>query len=193
MTSVWGQLFLHRKQGILQLEKNGLRIRRHELLFLQWVSRPDWVIPLSAIKELTVKAYPPMVNLYGMDYVDVAYEEAGDTRQLFFTPLVSVWSRAGTIVGVNRRVREWQAAIQAVREGRNPEILPPEILQHSPVHFDAIALSVLAGMTFLGLSIINGSINPRAGYRNSELTIASVLLILAAWLFWMRQRRADGR
>ena len=45
------------------------------------------VIPLAAIRDLSIGTYPRVMSPAGLDFISVTYEEGGQTKRLFFSPI----------------------------------------------------------------------------------------------------------
>jgi len=117
LATFWGRLFVHRSQGKFVLDNRRLTIR-HRRLF----TRPKVTeIPLTSIRDIGIGHYPWLVNLIGLDYVYVTYEENGLTRQVIFTPSPGPWE---SIAGLNRHVADWCEILRAARDGRVPAAIP---------------------------------------------------------------------
>lgn len=107
----WGQLLLHRSQGEIILEQRQLTIRRSGGVFRAYEVT---VIPLSEIRDIAVEQYPALVNMLGLDYVHVTYEEYGQTRQVCFTPSPGP---SYSLSGINKYVAEWSTAVRTAMGG----------------------------------------------------------------------------
>ena len=68
------------------------------------------VIPLAAISDLSIGTYPRVMSPAGLDFISVTYEERGQTKRLFFSPIEG-WF--GTPFHFNRFVADWFNAIRA--------------------------------------------------------------------------------
>jgi uncharacterized membrane protein len=82
------------------------------------------VIPLAAIRDLSIGHYPRVMNPAGIDFISVTYDAGDQTRRLFFSPFES-WF--GLPSGFNRFVGEWFNAIGvavAAATGRAPDNTP---------------------------------------------------------------------
>ena len=62
------------------------------------------VIPLAAIRDLSIGTYPRVMSPAGLDFISVTYEEGGQTNRLFFSPSEG-WF--GTPFHFNRFIAEW--------------------------------------------------------------------------------------
>ncbi len=114
-----GQFFLFRTQGQLMLDARQLTHSRTGV---------TTVIPLAAIRDLSIGNYPRAMNPVGIDFLSVSYEEGGGIKRVFLSPMNSFFGRPSSF---NQHVAEWFHAIQdAVRDvtGRAPGTTPAEKL-----------------------------------------------------------------
>ncbi len=86
------------------------------------------VIPLAAIRDLSIGQYPALAKPVRVDFISVTFDENGSTKQLLFTPNAGAWRPAWD---TNRIVADWHQAIQAATRtitGRVPPTTPAEQL-----------------------------------------------------------------
>jgi serine/threonine protein kinase len=109
------QFFLWRCRSQLLLDDRQLTVSR---------AGTFTVIPLAAIRDLSIGHYPVVLNFVGLDFISVTYDEDGETKRLFFSPYESWLGLPSTF---NRFVAEWFAAIRAAvvtATGREPGNTP---------------------------------------------------------------------
>ena len=68
------------------------------------------IIPLAAIRDLSIGHYPRIMHPVGLDFISVTYDDNGETKRLFISPYESWFGLPSTF---NRIVAEWFAAIRA--------------------------------------------------------------------------------
>jgi hypothetical protein len=110
-----GQFFLYRTRGQLILDNRQLAHSRAGI---------NTVIPLTAIRDLSIGRYPRSANPAGIDLLSVTYEEAGKRRQVLLSPVKGWFGLPSTW---NARIAEWFAAIReavVAATGRAPAITP---------------------------------------------------------------------
>ena len=96
-----GQLFLWHHRSQLLLDERQLTVSR---------AGAFTVIPLAAIRDLSIGHYGRVMHPMGLDLISVTYDEDGQTKRLFFSPYESWFGLPSTF---NRIVAEWFAAIRA--------------------------------------------------------------------------------
>jgi serine/threonine protein kinase len=114
-----GQFFLYRRKSQMFLEDRQLTFAR---------GGTTTVIPLAAIRDLSIGHYPRTMHPAGLDFISVTYDEGGQTKRLFFSPYES-WF--GLPSHFNQFVAEWFNAIRAAvvaATGREPGTTPAEQL-----------------------------------------------------------------
>ncbi len=114
-----GQFFLYRRKSQMLLEDRQLTFAR---------GGTTTVIPLAAIRDLSIGHYPRTMNPAGLDFISVAYDEGGQTQRLFFSPYEG---RFGLPSHFNQFVAEWFNAIRVAvvaATGREPGNTPAELL-----------------------------------------------------------------
>jgi serine/threonine protein kinase len=110
-----GQFFLYRHKAQLLLDSRQLSFVR---------AGTATVIPLAAIRDLSIGHYPRVMNPAGLDFISVSYNQGGQTRRLFFSPRQSLF---GLPSHFNEFVAEWFSAIRAAVKtatGREPGNTP---------------------------------------------------------------------
>ncbi len=111
-----GQMFLlfHRKAQML-LDDRQVSFAR---------AGTTTVIPLAAIRDLSIGHFPRVMSPVRSDFISVTYDEGGQTKRLFFRPFEG-WF--GLHSHANRFVAEWFNAIRAAiatATGRAPGNTP---------------------------------------------------------------------
>jgi serine/threonine protein kinase len=114
-----GQLFLWHRRSQLLLDERQLTVSR---------AGAFTVIPLAAIRDLSIGHYGRVLHPAGLDFISVTYDADGQTQRLYFSPYES-WFRLPSYF--NRIVAEWFNAIRAAvlaATGREPGNTPAEQL-----------------------------------------------------------------
>ena len=114
------------------------------------------VIPLSAIRDLSIGHYPRVMHPVGLDFISVTYDAGGQTERLFFSPYKSL---LGFPSRFNEFVAEWFNAILAAivaATGREPGNTPADQLGvpsgSKAIYALLLALVVLGGtLVFAGV------------------------------------------
>jgi hypothetical protein len=110
-----GQLFLWHRRSQLLLDERQLTVSR---------AGAFTVIPLAAIRDLSIGHYGRVMHPLGLDFISVTYDANGQTQRLYFSPYES-WFRLPS--DFNRIVAEWFNAIRAAvlaATGRGPGNTP---------------------------------------------------------------------
>jgi hypothetical protein len=83
------------------------------------------VIPLAAIRDVSIGHYPRVMQPLGMNFISVTYEEGGQSKRLFFSPSPEGWfvPRSHFNRFVAERFNELRTAI-ATATGRAPGNTP---------------------------------------------------------------------
>ena len=111
------QMFAHCNRGQLVLDDRQLTFSR---------SGETTVIPLAAIRDLSIGQYPRTVNPAGIDFLSVTYEEGGQRKQVLLSPMKG-WFALPSVF--NAHIAEWHAAIReavTAATGRAPASSPVE-------------------------------------------------------------------
>ena len=90
-----GQFFLYRTRGPLLLDRRQLT---HSCAGV------TTVIPLAAIRDLSLGHYPRSVNPAGLDFISVTYAEGGQTKRVFLSPMDGIF---GLPSRFNQQAAEW--------------------------------------------------------------------------------------
>jgi serine/threonine protein kinase len=118
-----GQLFLWHRRAQLLLDDRQLTVSRAGVFT---------VIPLAAIRDLSIGHYGRVMHPMGLDFISVTYDADGQTQRRYFSPYES-WF--GLPSNFNRIVFEWFNAIRAAvvaATGREPGNTPAEQLGVPP-------------------------------------------------------------
>jgi serine/threonine protein kinase len=136
--------------------KGELMLDAESLTFVSnWQST---IIPLSDIRELNIGHYSRLAKPIRLDYLAVTFEQAGQHRTLFFTPMI----RGGISLSseVNPRVADcWQAVREAViaRTGKAPEgsssLTPPAWFTLDPLS-QVIKLGLVAAAVSAAVALV---------------------------------------
>ena len=90
------QLFLSRRKAQMLLDNRQLSFAR---------AGTTTVIPLAAIRDLSIGHFPRVMNPVGrIDFISVTYEEGGQTKRLFFSPIESLFGLLSQFNRVRCRV-----------------------------------------------------------------------------------------
>jgi serine/threonine protein kinase len=143
-----GQFFLYRHKTQMFLDDCHLSFVR---------AGTATVIPLAAIRDLSIGHYPRVMNPAGLDFISVTYDEGGQTNRLFFSPFQGLFALPSHY---NQYVAEWFDAIRAAvktASGRAPGNTPANqlgtpsgslaliILMWSPSYVLAVTVVSLLG------------------------------------------------
>jgi serine/threonine protein kinase len=140
-----GQMFLFRRKAEMLLEDRHLSFAR---------AGTTTVIPLAAIRDLSIGHYPRVMNPAGLDFISVTYEEGGKTKRLFFTPVDGWFGLPSTF---NRYTAQWFSAICAAiatATGRAPGNTPADQLgtpSSSRAVLLALLLPLVVGLLLAGM------------------------------------------
>jgi tRNA A-37 threonylcarbamoyl transferase component Bud32 len=179
-----GQLFHYQTKSHLVLDDRQLSFSRARTGAIT-------IIPLSAIRDLSIGHYPGIMNPAGINFISVTYDGDGGTKRLFFTPYEGLF---GFPSQLNALVQEWLEEIRTAivaATGRAPRTTPAEQLG---VPSSSIALLAL----FAALMVPGGVVAItllRANDGKLGWPWVIVLGILAAGLLvpfalkFLRQRR----
>jgi tRNA A-37 threonylcarbamoyl transferase component Bud32 len=110
-----GQLFHYRTKGHLILDERQLTFTR---------AGNTTVVPLSAIRDLSIGRYPGIMNPAGINFISVTWGNGAETKRLFFLPNEGLF---GWPSQVNQFVEEWFEAMRAATiaaTGRAPATTP---------------------------------------------------------------------
>ncbi|MBL9134022.1 MAG: protein kinase [Verrucomicrobiaceae bacterium] len=120
LSSWWGRMFY------IYTGKCQLVLDERQLAFVK--DGATTVIPLAAVRDVSIGHYPFAAKPTRLDFISVSYDEGGAARRLLLTPndgaLRSTWH-------TNRRVAEWWTALRdavTAATGREPASTPAEML-----------------------------------------------------------------
>jgi len=145
-----GQFFLYRRKSQMLLEDRQLTFAR---------GGTTTVIPLAAIRDLSIGHYPRTMHPAGLDFISVTYDEGDQNKRLFFSPYES-WF--GLPSHFNQFIAEWFNAIRAAvvaATGREPGTTPAEQLgvpSGSKVIYALLLAPVVLCGTFLLAGVVMG-------------------------------------
>jgi serine/threonine protein kinase len=144
LSTLHGQLFLYRTRGQLILDDRQLTHSRAGI---------NTVIPLAAIRDLSIGHYPRSANPAGIDLLSLTYDDAGQRKQVLLSPMES-WF--GFPRDWNARIAEWFTTIRdaiVAATGRAPATTPASELGIPRGSF--VPLLVLAGApVLLGMVLV---------------------------------------
>ncbi len=166
-----GQFFLYRRRHRMLLDDRQLSFAR---------AGTTTVIPLTAIRDLSMGRYPRVMHPAGLAFISVTYEAAGQTQRLFFSPWEGLF---GLPSHFNQVVAEWYAAIRetvTAATGRTPGTTAAEKLGVPP---NSPALLALLATPLLGLGLLIVALNlagAKSTARPAEVAPARTLPSAAA-------------
>ena len=111
------------------------------------------VIPLAAIRDLSIGQYPRTVNPAGIDFLSVTYEEGGQRKQVLLSPMKG-WFTLPSIF--NAHIAEWHAAIRETliaATGRAPASSPVEKIG-TPIQSFGPLLALAAWLVPVGAALM---------------------------------------
>jgi serine/threonine protein kinase len=168
LATLWGRIYIYTGGGRLVLDGEALT-------FIG--SAGNTVIPLNAIKDLSVGQYSRLTKPTGLDFISVTFEQAGQTQRLYFTPheggFRPTWD-------TNLIVAEWFTAIRAAATkaaGRPPATTPMSA---------SAPLNGLIGILFIGAVALIASL--LIGWLITTQQVqgsAGVNPPSQAWLIWV--------
>ncbi len=141
-----GQFFAYQTRGQLILDDRQVTHSRAGM---------NTIIPLAAIRDLSIGKYPRAMNPAGIDLLSVIYEEGGQRKQVLLSPMEGWFGFPSTF---NALVAEWFAAIRdavTAATGRAPASTPADKLGVPASSPWALAL-MLAGPLFALLILVGG-------------------------------------
>jgi serine/threonine protein kinase len=156
-----GQFFILRRKNQMLLDDRQLSFSR---------AGATTVIPLAAIRDLSIGRYPRIMNPAGIDFISVTYDQGRERRRLFFSPYES-WF--GLPSGFNQFVGEWFNTIRAgvaAATGRAPGNTPANQLG-TPSSSLALVALLLVPLLVSGLLFVSFV---RFGYRRDVPQVAPV-------------------
>jgi serine/threonine protein kinase len=139
------------------------------------------VIPLAAIRDLSIGHYPRIMNPVGLDFISVTYDADGRTKRLFFTPMVGL---VGLPWHFNQFVADWFTAIRdavTAATGHSPGNTPAAELgtpSSSPVlvaMFGVLLLPPLLGF----FALTRRSAETSSGHATGILVFIAGMLAIA--------------
>ena len=142
------------------------------------------VIPLAAIRDLSLGRFPRTVNPAGLDFILVTYAVGGGERRLIVAPFEGL---LGSPTSFNGHVHAWWSEIRdaaVAATGRAPTLTPPSQLGlpgSSPWLAAALLVPLVAGLG-LGIWLLDSPHAPRAGRvrPDSGPGLATVILLTLA-------------
>jgi hypothetical protein len=185
-----GQLLAYRTRGQLVLDDRQLTHTAPPAL----VSAVT-VIPLAAIRDVSIGKYPRSMNPLGIDLLSVTYEAGGQRKQVLLSPMEGWFAMPRTW---DARVAEWATAIReaaTAATGRAPTTTPSEQLGVPGSHI-ALLTMFLMPLVPLGvfLTVLTLLSSPGASRHNAGLMSLFVFGMAAFGflLVFLRRRRAKS-
>jgi serine/threonine protein kinase len=180
---------LRQQVGGLLATRGPLALEEHRLTHSSYDT--ETIIPLAAIRDVSVGYLPRAVNPARLQVVCVTYEAAGKTERVLLAPAPSIFAAPSTW---NARVNEWCVAIRDAVErstGKRPTLTPADQLNlpsSSPV------------LVFLTLALIGSMVPALAAVRwPSPWLIAllpagtlTVILCFVFFIMWPRSKAGNS-
>ena len=181
LATVSGQLFAYRTRGQLVLDDRQLTHTR---------ASGTTVIPLAAIRDVSIGQYPRSMNPVGIDLLSVTYEADGQRKQVLLSPMEGYFAMPGTW---NARAAEWATAIReaaTTATGRAPTTTPSEQLGVPGSHVVLLKMFLMA-LVPLGvfLACLTALTSPGAPRHNTSLESLFVFGATAFGLFLLSLRK----
>jgi serine/threonine protein kinase len=178
LTTFEGQFFIRRARGQLLLDE-------HQLTHA--CDRGTTVIPLAAIRDVSIGEYPATMNPAGIDLLSVTYEDQGGLKQVYVSPMDGWFALPSTW---NARVADWHAALRnavARATGKEPAETPRDNVSVPRGHnglraFMLMAFVMPALAVFLILNLRNGG----PGSGNLFTPLAFIVFMLLGGFFGQR-------
>ncbi len=183
LATVSGQLFAYRTRGQLILDDRQITHSR------------GGIIPLAAIRDVSIGQYPRSMNPLGIDLLSVTYEEDGQRKQVLLSPMEGYFAMPGTW---DARVAEWATAIREAATGatgRAPTTMPSEQLGVPGSHVVLLKMFLMAvvpvGVFLTCLTVLS---SPGASRHNIGFMSLFIFGMAAVGLFLMflQRRRAKS-
>jgi serine/threonine protein kinase len=173
-----GQLFLWLRRSQLLLDERQLTISR---------AGAFTVIPLAAVRDLSIGHYPRVMNPAGLDLISVTYDSDGRTQRLYVSPYVSWFGKScfGMRSTFNRIVAEWFDALRAAvlaATGREPGSTPADQLgvpSASKALYALLLAPVVLGALLVGGLLLRGQ---RVGEAATHLLPGGMAIFFFAML-----------
>jgi len=173
ISTLGGQFFLYRTRGQLILDDRQLTHSRGGI---------NTVIPLAAIRDLSIGHYPRSANPAGIDLLSVTYEEAGNRKQVLLSPMESWFGLPSTW---NARIAEWFAAIRdavIAATGRPPATTPAS--QLGIARGSLLPLFFLAGAPVLiGMLLVTGLTGAHGGSSSNPVQFLATAFVIGVISF----------
>lgn len=193
LATTMGQLFCIKTRGQLFLDERQLTHSR---------GGHDTVIPLAAIRDLSIGQFPRGVNPAGIDLLSVTFEENGQRKQLLLSPQAGFFAAPGNYnVGVEEWFRLVRDAVTAAA-GKEPTHTPPERLNLPGTSFGMLLFYL--GLFFMAfapmgllLSTRKSSFSPDVAWYAGSLPIGLLSVIVGSvvgviWVsIWRRRKQAQ--
>ena len=177
-----GQFFCYRTRGQLILDD-------------RWLTHAcggnTTIIPLAAIRDVSIGQYPRSMNPLGIGLLSIAYDEGGQRRQVLLSPMEGFFGLPSTW---NARVSEWHAAIYqavAAATGQAPTSTRPDQLgipSSSKSSLLPLLAPLLLGVVPIFAVLLHQShgLSLLARVGPFLLVMGVGLLLVLALLFWFQ-------
>jgi predicted Ser/Thr protein kinase len=186
LATVHGQLFALRTRGQLILDDRQLCHIRAGV---------TTVIPLAAIRDVSLGQYPLAMNPAGISLVSVTYENAGTLRQVLLSPMEGLFAFPSTWDAL---AADWHATIRAAVKaatGREPATTPRDQLGIRGgfpwLRLAMVGVPLLAGlMLFLtSLGMTGRSVGSVMPVIIVTFTLVMGFLLPGLFVPWVMRRR----
>ncbi len=185
LASLWGKFMIYTGKGQLVLDAR-------QLTFFKGTA--STVIPLAAIRDLSLGQYSRLVKPTGLHFIRVTFEEAGRLRCLCFTPNDGGFQPAWD---TNVIVDEWFTAIREAviaATGRAPGQAPAVHPEVSGSH-NLFVPMLFALLIAFGLFIVASAwLSPGIGTSGPGLLLGFFwgTMVLVVFMIFVRERRAKS-
>ncbi|PAW77320.1 MAG: hypothetical protein B9S33_20265 [Pedosphaera sp. Tous-C6FEB] len=187
LASLRGKFYVYTGKGTLVLTGD-------QLTFTNAGDGSFTVIPLAAIRDVSLGHYPWVAKPLPLDFISVTWDDAGQSRRLLFTPnngwLQPVWN-------TNEVVADWLQALRAAvtaATGKAPATTP------APPHRPTVGGLALVGLTFglpagIGALAVAYLLRGGGGNWSFHLSLLEMLILAGATGvgLWQWKRRAGNR
>jgi len=163
-----GQFFAHQTRGQLILDAQRLTHTR---------AGQTTVIPLTAIRDVSLGQYPRSMNPAGIALVSMTYEDAGQPRQVLLSPMDGWFALPSTW---DANAADWHAAIRAAVKaatGREPTTTPREQLGIAG-GFPWLQLTIIAAPALAAFGLLSAIFEQTGNSASSVMPVIIITLML---------------
>ncbi len=185
LRTIGGQLAILQTRGQLILDDRQLSHTR---------AGKTSVIPLAAIRDVSLGRYPRSMNAAGVSMVSLTYEEGGERKQVLLSPMEGIFAFPSTW---NARAADWHAAIRAAVKaatGVEPATTPGDRLGIAGGFPWALVLPVVPLLAGVGLYLT--LLRPKGATFPAPILFLGVLTMVfmgaAFMISRLMRRRAAG-